>query len=184
MNILDENGETSPEMKRKHQKKTGNEKKQKKKNRFDELWEKPPSEPRAPKNISLILGSVKNLPTAYWKPLFFFKGARDEELFELTSGRFPATTQPGKTHPIISLKPLENQLGYKVNPCSSVRPWRFKEIHFITKGCRLGHTDHEMDRNSYVIEHIEVPLPADLGGKLHFKGEVPLCCIKTAHSSD
>ncbi|WP_373500903.1 hypothetical protein [Desulfococcus sp.] len=156
--------------------------KKKPKNKPDshELWTNRRPTLTADQNISLILGSVKNLPIAYWKPLFFFKGARDDELLKLTSGRFPVTTEPGKTHPVISLKPLPNHVGYKVNPCSSVRSWMSNEMHFIEKGCRLMHTGYEMDRKSFVVEHIEVPLPAGLGAKLVFMGEVPGECFKTA----
>lgn len=147
---------------------------------YFELWKSHRSTPTADKNLSLILGSVKYLPMPYWKPLFFFMGAKDEELMILTSGRFPLTTQPGKTHPVISLKPLPDKAGYKVNPCSSVRPWKHNVAFFISKGCRLKHTGYEMDRDSFIVEHIEVPLPARLGAGLTFKGEVPPECVKAA----
>lgn len=149
-------------------------------NTFD-LWKSRRRTLTADRNLSSVLGAVKNLPMPYWKPLFFFIGARDESLTTLTDGRFPKTTRPGKSHPVISLKPLPDNTGYKVNPCSSVRPWKLKHAYFIPKGCRLKHTGYEMDRNSFIVEHIEIPFPARLGAKLVFKGEVPLECFKTTN---
>lgn len=133
----------------------------------------------AKKDMGLVLASVLNLPVMYWRPFFFFSGAKDSDVVALTAGRFPATTQPGKTHPVIALKPLPNNAGYRVNPCSSAPPRNYGTIHFIKKGCRLAHTGYELDRDSFVVTHIEVPLPAGIAGKLRFRGEVPVECINT-----
>ena len=132
----------------------------------------------AKNNLDLILSSVTCLPVVYWKPFFFFKGAAEKALLQLTNGLFPATTTPGKTHPVISLKPLPDGIGYKVSPCSSKRPWNVNVGYAIRKGCRLDHTGYVMDRTSYVIDHIEVPIPASLATTLFFKGEIPVACIE------
>lgn len=142
------------------------------------VWEKPRGTLTAEKDLAKILGVTRNLPVRFWESRFFFVGARDADLFALSAGMFPVTTQPGKTHPVISLKPLPDKVGFKVSPCSSKRPWYLKEAYFIKKGCRLKHTDWEMDRNSYVVEHIEVPIPASIAINLVFKGQVPFECIK------
>ncbi len=133
--------------------------------------------PMAKQNIDLVLASVTHLPMAYWQPLFFFKGANDKELLRLSNGLFPLTTKPGKTHPVISLKPMPDNSGYKVSPCSTKRPWYAKTSRYVRKGCCLTPTGHPMDKNSYVIEHIEFPIPASLATKLRFLGKIPVECI-------
>jgi hypothetical protein len=144
-----------------------------------DIWSRPGRTLTAKKDIGLILASVKNLPVIYWRPFFFFTGAKDADFISLTTGEFPVTTLPGKTHPVIALKPLPDGAGYRVNPCSSQRPRHCNTLYFIKKGCRLAHTGHEMDRNSFVIAHIEVPLPASIASTLRFRGEVPVACIET-----
>lgn len=147
------------------------------------MWADAKATLTAEKNLDLILGAVTHLPVNYWKPFFFFKGAADEELLRLSNGLFPTTTQPGKTHPVVSLKPLPDGIGYKVSPCSSKRPWKLKIGHAIRKGCRLTPTGYTMDRLSYVIEHIELPIPASLAITLCFKGEIPVDCIEVTQFS-
>lgn len=144
-----------------------------------ELWTVSKQTLTADKNLAMILGSVKQLPLRYWQPLFFFTGVPDTDLRELSAGRFPVTSQPGKTHPVISLKPLPDRVGYKVSPCSSKRPWRLKHPRYIRKGCRLAYTGHEMDKNSYVLENIEVPIPPSVAVKISFRGQVPVECIQS-----
>ena len=145
-----------------------------------ELWTNRRPTLTADRHLAAVLGSVKNLPMRYWRPFFFFMGTRDADLIELTGGRFPATTRPGKTHPVIALEPLPDNAGYKVSPCSSSRPWKPRNPRFIRKGCRLAYTGHAMDRNSFVVEDIEVPIPPQICAGLVFKGGVPAECIQSA----
>ena len=144
-----------------------------------ELWSRRPGAPTAGMNLSLVLVTGSQLPVRFWKPFFFFKGAGDPDLLRLSGGRFPLTTTPGKTHPVISLEPLPGLIGYRVCPCSTKKPFRARVIRYIRKGCRLLHTDRVMDQNSYVIESVEIPLPAALASKLRFQGEAPVECIIT-----
>lgn len=136
----------------------------------------------AEKDLDLVLGSAVSLPIRYWRPFFFFMGASDNDLLQLSDGRFPLTTAAGKTHPVISLKPLPGLIGFKVCPCSTRPPWRARLRRYIKKGCRLAHTGYVMEKDSYVIEHIEIPIPPDLAAKLSFKGQVPVDCIVTVNS--
>jgi hypothetical protein len=152
---------------------------------FDSIWKatkasSPASPPTAKANIDLILGSLHNkaLAVSYWKPFFLFFGARDSILWQRSGGQFPNILIPEKKHPVISLKKLPDNIGCKVNPCSSIKPWTGRVIHFIEKGCKLKHTGHVMDRNSYIVDQITLPWPASRALELSFKGEVPLECIK------
>jgi len=138
------------------------------------LWKTTPTGAR---NLDMVLGSVVKLPLTYWRDHFFFMGADDAELFERSTGKFPKTSHPGKTHPIFSLKALPNHAGYRVCPCSSRKPFGRYGYRYIRKGCRLRFTNHEMDRDSYLVENILLNLPPTIAIKLRFKGEVPNICL-------
>ena len=138
------------------------------------LWK---ATPTAARNLDMVLGSVVNLPLAYWQDHFFFMGAEDARLFQLSDGEFPKKTKPGKTHPVFTLKALPNHVGYRVCPCSSRKPFDRYHYRYIKKGCRLRFTNHEMDRNSYLVENILLNLPPTIAIKLRFKGQVPNVCL-------
>lgn len=110
----------------------------------------------------------------------FFFGAKDEELSGLTSSRFPGRVVSGKKHPVFSLKPLPEGVGFQVCPCSSKRPFEEGVFRYIEKGCRLRHTAYIMDRDSYLIELARFNIPVSMAGRLLFKGEVPADCLRTA----
>jgi len=134
------------------------------------------------RNIEKILGAVTKLPLKYWKPGMFFVGAKDTELSLLTQGRFPAKQVKRKTHPVFSLERLPSNAGFKVCPCSSRTPYQQKRFRFIKKGCRLLHTYHLMDRNSYLVERLTFNIPSSVAFRLRFRGEVPDGCLKYRES--
>ena len=142
------------------------------------IWTKKPQSDAIWKNIEQTLGAVNRLPLQYWKPNMFFVGAQDKTLSELTQGRFPAKQSKRKTHPVFSLEQLPFQTGFKVCPCSSRPPFQQNRCHYIKKGCRLKHTDHLMDRNSYLIEQVTFNIPSSVAFRLRFRGEVPDECVK------
>ncbi|RZB34193.1 MAG: hypothetical protein SRB2_03586 [Desulfobacteraceae bacterium Eth-SRB2] len=125
----------------------------------------------------MVLGFVVNLSLPYWRDHFFFMGADDANFFQLTGGEFPKKIEPGKTHPIFTLKALPNHVGYRVCPCSSRKPFDRHHYRYINKGCRLEFTNHEMDRNSYLVENILLNLPPTIAIKFRFKGQVPNICL-------
>ena len=143
------------------------------------LWQNPGGSVTAEKDLDLILGSVKNLPILYWRPSFFFFGARDEDLSDLTDHRFPAKLVPGRSHPVFSLRPLPNDVGFKVCPCTSKTPRIRSSFRFIQKGCLLDYTGYEMDRKSYLIEGITFNIPRSVAIGLRFRGKVPSECLIT-----
>ena len=142
------------------------------------LWSARSRTLTAPRDLAVVLGSVVNLPMKYWQPNFFFFGAPDHRLSQLSSGAFPAVTVPGKSHPVFTLRSLPDGVGFTVCPCSSKGPFDVEKYRFIRKGCHLGHSRYEMDRNSYLVEKIRINMPPDTGGRLRFKGEVPEKCIE------
>jgi hypothetical protein len=143
------------------------------------LWSSKPRTPTAFRDLDAVLGAVVNLPIKYWRPNFFFSGAPDDRLSELSGGGFPAVTVPGKSHPVFTLHPVPDHVGFAVCPCSSKRPFDATGHRFIGQGCRLKHTGHVMDRNSYLVEKIRLNIPSDTGYRLRFRGEVPEECIQT-----
>jgi len=141
------------------------------------LWAKKPASITAAKNLDLVLDAARNLPLLYWRPGFFFIGAKDKELLKLTDDHFPRKFVRGKTHPVYSLTPLPNNSGFKVCPCSSKKPFKKTKYRYIKKGCRLLHTGFEMDRNSFLIEGVKFNIPSTLAYQLLFKGQVPSRCL-------
>lgn len=135
----------------------------------------------ADKNLSVVLGAAINLPMRYWRPNFLFTGAKDKDLHEMTSGAFPAKLAPQKTHPVFCVQPLPDGVGAKVHPCSSKKPWRRKKQkpRYIQKGCVLLHTRFQTNKNSYLLDMIRLTIPSSMAMDLHFRGEVPVECVKT-----
>ena len=148
-----------------------------------DLWAKKPATLTAAKHIDKVLGSVKNLPLRYWRSGFYFVRAKDEKLLELTSGHFPKKLEPGKSHPIYTLHQLPDQVGFKVCPCSSKKPFNKNRFRYIKKDCRLLHTDNIMDRNSFLIEAVKFNVPPSMAYRLLFKGEVPAECLQPGGSN-
>jgi hypothetical protein len=132
----------------------------------------------ADKDLELILGSVKNLPITYWRPNYFFFGGKDIELKRLTDGAFPAKPVSGKSHPVFALRPLPQNVGFKVCPCSSQKPYAASAYRFIARNCRLEPTGYQMDRNSYLVETVELNIPRAFAYELRFRGRVPDSCLK------
>lgn len=124
-----------------------------------------------------VLVTGARLPLRYWRPLMFFHGAPDETLAILTDGGFPGRLVPGKAHPVISLEALPDGVGFRACPCSSARPRLPGRHRFIRRGCLLGATGHEMDRDSFLVEAFRFNIPADVAYALRFRGEVPEDCI-------
>jgi hypothetical protein len=137
---------------------------------FQDLWGIQKRTPTAINDLDLILPSVTSLPLAHWRKNFFFKGMKDDQLADVTHGDFPATPKIQGTHPVFALKPVLNHLGFVVCPCSS-QP-QYSKVPWIEKGTRLLHTNHEMDRRSYLITHIRFNMPASAASQLRFQGEV------------
>ena len=106
-------------------------------------------------------------------------GAFDNELAEFSSGQFPARVVPGKSHPVFSLKPVLDQIGFMVCPCTSRKPQKSESYLFIITGCELLHTGTRMDRNSYILREIRFPIPRSLAFALRFLGEVPERCLQS-----
>jgi len=153
---------------------------EKRRKRFDRLglWPAKSKSISADKDLEKILGGVTRLPLKYWKERMFFLGARDDELFKLTGGHFPAKRLRNHRHPVFSLKPLPDSIGFMVCPCFSKRPYAERKYRYIKKGCRLLHTGHVMDRNSYLVEALRFNIPSSLASDLRFKGEAPEECIR------
>jgi hypothetical protein len=94
----------------------------------------------------------------------------------LSEGLFPAGPITG-THPVFSLQAQPDGVGFRVCPCSSKRPYHEKNPRYIRKGCRLLHTGHTLDRNSYLLEMIQFNIPRSIATELRFMGQVPEDCI-------
>ncbi len=141
------------------------------------LWLKSSRTPTADRDLDTVLGSVTSLPLKYWRPHFYFTGARDRLLYGLTRRMFPVKPVRKKTHPIFTRRLLAHQAGMEVCPCSTKRPYNQSICHFIQKGCTLRHTGHVMNRNSYLVETVTFNMPASVAAGLLFRGEVPVQCI-------
>lgn len=137
---------------------------------FQDLWGYRSKTLTAAEDLDVILGSVTSLPVIYWRKNFFFKGMTDGRLAELTEGDFPAIPKKQGTHPVFALKPVLNHIGFVVCPCSS-QP-QYLKVPWIKKGTRLLHTNQEMDRQSYIVNHIQFNIPASVATQLRFQGEV------------
>jgi len=146
------------------------------------FWSSKKEDSAVDRSIEKILSAVTNLPLRYWKPHMFFTGARDIELASLTQGHFPVKQIKRKTHPIFSLEQLPLNTGFRVCPCSSKVPFQQKRFRFIRKGCRLLHTGHLMDRDSYLIEKVIFNIPSSVAFRLRFRGEVPEECVNYKES--
>jgi len=146
------------------------------------FWSEPKTTLTADHDLDTVLGSVVNLPMRWWRKNFLFFGARDDDLFSITFGIFPAVPIPDKSHPVICARRFPNTGGVKVYPCSTQKPWKSKKKspRYIPEGCRLLHTGVETDRNSYLLEMIPIRLPSSVAYRLRFRGEVPEDCIQTA----
>ncbi len=129
-------------------------------------------------NIEKILGAVAHLPLKYWKSKMFFKGAKDDELAEVTGNQFPARMVPGKSHPVFSLKPISYRIGFMVCPCTTKKPIKPTAYLHIDAGCQLLYTKRPMEKDAYVLREIRFPIPRSLAYALRFMGEVPENCIE------
>ena len=149
-----------------------------KKQGFD-LWRKESVNPLPQRDISAIIGSVKNLPVQYWTERMFFKGAKDVILYNLTEGVFPRTVKPEGTHPLFVQGKLPNGIGAMVSPCTSKRPYEKIRFIQIKKGCTLKKKNTIMDRNSYALIDIRINIPRDLAFSIRFMGEIPIDCMES-----
>jgi len=143
-----------------------------------ELWSTPSPSENLRRNVEAVLGAVTHLPVKFWKPHMFFTGAKDEDLDSFTYGQFPKTTVSGKSHPVFSLRKLPENVGFTVCPCTSSRPFKLAKYRWINKGCKLRHTNHVMDRNSFLVEKVRFNVPRSVAYRLRFRGEVPDRCLK------
>ena len=130
------------------------------------------------KNVEAVLGAVTHLPVRFWRPHMFFTGAKDEDLSVFTNGQFPKKTVSRKSHPVFSLRKLPQDIGFTVCPCTSSRPFKRGGFRYIHKGCKLSHTNHVMDRDSFLVEKMRFNIPPSVAYRLRFKGEVPDRCLK------
>ncbi len=134
------------------------------------------------KDMDLVLSSMRWVPVSYWEPLFFFKGARDLTLRTLSKDVFPAKIkEDSNSHPLLSLNKIEGERGFQACPCSSRMPFNVGDASYIDKGCVLEHTQWEMDRRSFIVDKIIVPITPDIARKLRFWGEVPTECLRVIH---
>lgn len=142
-----------------------------------EIWEQPTAPVARPApDLSVLGAGLTWLPPRFWRERMFFRGARDEDLREIT-GEFPAALRKlSRTHPIFVLKVL-GDLGHKLCPCSS-KNWGVRRC--IRKGCVLELTGREMDRPSYLVEQCDFNLPNDPAfvEGLCFMGRVPEACLE------
>lgn len=128
-------------------------------------------------DLDQVLGAVIHLPIRYWRRNFFFTGARDHRLYDLTSGHFPKKLAAHKTHPVYAAAPLPESVGFNVCPCSTKRAYDVQRLTYIRKGCRLRHTQFTVDQKSYILRHLSFNLPPSVAYRLRFRGEVPEECI-------
>ena len=147
---------------------------------FKSLWKSETGSVTADKNLELILTTNARLPLRFWRTHFWFIGLSDKTLLGLTEGLFPRKLKGDKWRPLFSLERMANGVGFKVCPCSSKKPFNMNEFRFVIEGCRLLHTNHVLDRNSYLVEEITVNIPTSMALDVRFKGEVPEPCIQTA----
>jgi hypothetical protein len=149
--------------------------------KITDLWPRQSRSLTAEKSLDQVLGATVNLPLKFWRPRFYFTGAPDETLHELSGGEFPAAKTPArfsyKTHPILALKSLPDTVGFKVSPCSSQKPYRMGRFRYIRGGCRLRFTGHVMDRDSFIIDTVRFNIPPSVAYRLRFFGEVPEACF-------
>lgn len=143
-----------------------------------ELWSVPEASEKLMENVEAVLGAVTHLPIRFWKQSMFFSGARDKDLSIFTNGGFPRSTAPQKSHPVYTLQKLPQNVGFAVCPCSSNRPFNQGVFRYIRKGCKLLHTQHIMDRDSFLIDSIRFNIPRSKAYALRFRGEVPDRCIE------
>jgi hypothetical protein len=146
-------------------------------NKLD-LWPSSPVSEALMANVEQVLGAVTHLPIRFWRPNMFFIGARDKDLTAFTNGQFPKTTVPGKSHPVYSLERLPEGVGVAVCPCTSRRPFGGGIFRYINKGCQLRHTQHTMDRDSFLVEKVRFNIPRSIAHELRFRGEVPDECLR------
>ncbi len=142
-------------------------------------WSRTQPTMTAERDLDAVLCSVRSLPLRYWRERMIFLGLKDTRFRGLTGGLFPAKT--GTTHPLFSLRKLPEEVGFKVCPCSSKKPFGDKPFRYVEKGCVLLHTGNVMDRNSYLVESIRFNIPSSEAYDLHFLGEVPPECLKQGH---
>ena len=147
-----------------------------------ELWSESSNEDMLAENVEAVLGAVTHLPVKFWKPNMFFTGARDADLSDLTNGKFPKKLVSRKSHPVFSLRKLPQDIGFTVCPCTSSRPYGRDRFRWIRKGCTLSHTNHVMDRNSFLVEQIRFNILRSVAYRLRFRGEVPDRCVKRSHA--
>ena len=146
-------------------------------NKLD-LWSVRSSSETLMENVEAVLGAVTHLPVRFWRPNMFFTGARDKDLTVFTNGQFPKSTVSGKSHPVYSLKKLPENAGVAVCPCTSIRPFNRGVFRYIRKGCKLRHTKHIMDRDSFLVEKLRFNIPRSIAYELRFRGEVPDRCLE------
>jgi hypothetical protein len=141
------------------------------------FWSFRKTPPTAERNLDLILPSAVSLPLTYWRERFLFNHALDEELFHQTSGLFPARIVPGKSHPVFTLKRLDDGMGFKVCPCTSKIPRGHVQYRFIRNGCVLKYSEIKTDRDSYILHWLFFNIPRSMALKVRFQGEVPKSCL-------
>ncbi len=143
----------------------------------EQFWSGKSRTMTAKDDLDQILVSVVRLPIRFWRPKFFFTGARDDHLHGLTGGKFPHKIEPLKTHPVYAVEPLSGDAGFKVCPCSTKRPFDVQRIFYIRKGCRLRPNNFSFNSKSYILRHISFNIPPSVAYRLRFRGEVPEECI-------
>jgi len=130
-------------------------------------------------SFEALLPLAKRVPLRYWCKGMLFAGAGDDSVSRLTAGKFPKRLVTGMTHPVYALRALQGQVGFKVCPCSSHKPFDAGACRYIAKGCRLLHTGRETDRNSYLVEAVCFNIPRSMAPRLRFMGQVPDSCLKS-----
>lgn len=145
-----------------------------KKSSFADILKKLPPKTDPPDILKAMGPSILRIPFQLWEERFFFRGAPDTALREKT-GRFPAKL--GKvTHPVYLLRKIGNY-GFQACPCTS----KSQRGSYIRRGCILEYTNHEMDRDSYILEQMVFNLAKDdaFRREMIFWGRVPENCVAT-----
>lgn len=142
------------------------------------FWSSRKNTPTANRNIDLVLGSAVSLPLPFWRERFFFKQAKDDDLKKETLGQFPAAMVEGKTHPVFTLEPLPDNVGFRVCPCSSKGPREALSHRIIAAGCRLDFSGIVTDRDSHVLHWFLFNIPSRMALNLRFQGQVPETCLR------
>jgi hypothetical protein len=150
-----------------------------KKSTFADILKNLPPKADPPDILGEMGQGMLRMPFQLWEERFYFRGALNTALREKT-GRFPARLgKAGETHPVYLLRKLGN-FGFRACPCTSKK---HNSSKYIRQGCVLEHTTREMDRDSYILEHMSFNLSEDdaFRRKLVFQGRVPETCLDSHH---